>query len=422
MRLDPDPGADGPLEPPVGQPGEASQERRVSTGSRDHPRDPSGGGDGEHGGEGEVEGQGERRAQQGPLEAVRWDGLAEGADGEGGQGGGLALGGIAREGLGLVSGRGERRRKGLLFLFGDGDRRLRRALDSPIGGGRSENGSSCRAASAVWDALTHRQWLLLGVIKTVLEAASLLLAWRRGVSPWSIAVDDKKGSRSAKKVRAAKDIFSVLSLSSPQNERREKNFFFFLQQVLLSLFSSLFLVTSLPRPRAAPPPLCRRGRSRSPLFPRRHHAAARRCRRPPAAVGARRRRLHTPPFRHRRGLFRLPRLLDVDRQTLDAQEGARLGDDAGDVVEVPHGDDEEIHGDDGVRRDTQNRTPLPAAEGRVERARREQSERPPDHLEGLLGHVVHDELGGLQSVGEAEGGEGGARVESRAGGGPEGLA
>ena len=105
VGLDPDARADGPLEPPIGEPGEAAEEgnkrrrRRVRKESGDSGR----GGDRERGREGEVERQGQRRTQQGPLEAVRRNRLAQGADGEGRRRGGLAL-----EGGG---GRGRRRRR-----------------------------------------------------------------------------------------------------------------------------------------------------------------------------------------------------------------------------------------------------------------------------------------------------------------------
>ena len=132
VRLHPYPGADGPLEPPVGEPGEAAQRRSKGGVSGDDPGDAGGGKRGERGGEGEVEGEGQGRAQERPLEAVGRDGFAEGPDREGRERRGLALGRVAGEGPGAgagVVGRERRRQGGFLFFFFFEGRRLRARLE-----------------------------------------------------------------------------------------------------------------------------------------------------------------------------------------------------------------------------------------------------------------------------------------------------
>ena len=89
VGLDPDPRADGPLEPPVAHPGEAAEGGGRGVGCGD-PGNPEGGERGERGGEGEVDSERQRRAQQGALEAVLRDGLPESCYREGRGSRGLA--------------------------------------------------------------------------------------------------------------------------------------------------------------------------------------------------------------------------------------------------------------------------------------------------------------------------------------------
>jgi hypothetical protein len=92
-------------------------------------------------------------------------------------------------------------------------------------------------------------------------------------------------------------------------------------------------------------------------------------------------------------------------------------------MQIPDRNDQKVERHDGVRRDAeQPRRSQSAARRRVDSPGGQKHKRPPDDLEGLLRHVVHDQLGGLERVGEAEGREGGAGVEGRAGRGAEGLA